>query len=250
MSRLQRSSLYALPLLLAALVGSDARAEGAPVPPRRPAWLDLPAPAALSSVESALPGRARYQALIELEATRHGLPSAIADAVMRVESGYRPGMIGRDGERGLMQVMPPTAAMLGFKGTPEQLAEPETNIRLGVRYLAGAWRRADGDLCRALMKYRAGHNQERMSALSVEYCRRARVHLASLGSPLGGGMLPSITVAPKADAWRGGDTGLVRLGRRRAVADSGTFWAAHRARVASIERRLRARHGGRRLAIR
>lgn len=214
------------------------------MPPRRPAWLDLPSPA--PSLDAPMPSRARYLPLIEAEASRHGLPAAVADAVMRIETGYRPGLIGRDGERGLMQVMPPTAAMLGFRGTPEQLAEPETNIRLGVRYLAGAWRRADGDLCRALMKYRAGHNQEKMSALSVEYCRRARVHLASLGSPL----LPAITVAPKDEARLGGDTGLVRRGRRRVVADSGTFWAAHRARVAAIEGRLRARHGGQKLAVR
>lgn len=221
-------------------------AEIVPIPPRRPAWLDLPAPAA--ALDGATSGRARYLPLIEAEASRHGLPAAVADAVMRVETGYRLGLIGRDGERGLMQVMPPTAAMLGFRGTAEELAEPETNIRLGVRYLAGAWRLAGGDLCRALMKYRAGHNQERMSPLSVEYCRRARVHLASIGSPLGAGALPAITVAPPKEAWLGGDTGLVRRGRRRVVADSGTFWAAHRARVAAIESRLRARHGGRKLA--
>lgn len=247
---MSRSFTLALSPLLVTVVLSagGARAEDAPVPPRRPAWVDLPAPVATPSLDAALPGRTRYQTMIEAEASRQGLPSAIADAVMRIESGYRPGMIGRDGERGLMQVMPPTAAMLGFRGTPEELAEPETNIRLGVRYLAGAWRLSGGDLCRALMKYRAGHRQEKMSALSVEYCRRARVHLASLGSPLAAGMLPPITVVPKVQAWLGGDTGLVRRGRRRVVADSGGFWAAHRARVAAIESRLRARHGGRRLA--
>src|SRR4029453_10151459 len=34
------------------------------------------------------------------------------------------------------------------------------------------------------MKYRAGWGEERMSPLSVEYCRRARSHLAAIGSPL------------------------------------------------------------------
>jgi len=38
------------------------------------------------------------------------------------------------------------------------------NIHYGVTYLSQAWRLANGDLCRALMKYRAGHGEEMMSA--------------------------------------------------------------------------------------
>jgi flagellar hook-length control protein FliK len=37
------------------------------------------------------------------------------------------------------------------------------------------------------MKYRAGHGEERMTPLSVEYCRRVRTHLAAIGSPIGRG---------------------------------------------------------------
>jgi hypothetical protein len=66
----------------------------------------------------------------------------------------------------------------------EALAEPETNIRYGIEYLAQAWRLSGGDLCQALMKYRTGHREERMTPHSVEYCRRARLHLAAIGSPL------------------------------------------------------------------
>src|SRR5215203_7333760 len=83
-----------------------------------------------------------------------------------------------------MQIRPPTAALMGHKGEAAGLAEPETNVRLGVAYLARAWQLAKGDVCRALMKYRAGWGEERMSPLSVEYCRRARSHLAAIGSPL------------------------------------------------------------------
>ena len=70
------------------------------------------------------------------------------------------------------------------RGLKEALADPQINIRYGVEYLAKAWRLTGGDLCRALMKYRAGHGEERMTPRSVEYCRRARVHLAAIGSPL------------------------------------------------------------------
>jgi len=145
-------------------------------------------------------GRAAYLALVRQEAERGGLPPDVADAVATVESGYRTGAVGRSGEIGLMQVRPETAALLGHRGGLTNLFDPETNVRFGVMYLAQAWRLADGDLCRALMKYRAGHGEERMSPLSVIYCRRAREHLASIGSPLAGGNMPFASVHTAAAA--------------------------------------------------
>lgn len=203
-------------------------------------------------------GRKTYLPALTAEAKIRGLPPEIADAVARIESGYSPGAIGADGERGMMQVMPPTAAMLGFRGTPAELAEPATNIRLGVRYLADAWKLADGNLCRALMKYRAGHNQERMSALSVEYCRRAKSHLAAIGSPLAAGPLPAVefgtlpgAVGTAASAGAGDGYAvkriagrLRRVGPTRTVSTSRRFWAAHTARVRAIEARLPWKRGG------
>lgn len=100
-----------------------------------------------------------------------------------VESRYDSSVIGRVGEIGVMQVRPETAAMLGFKGTLAELAKPEINIHYGVIYLSKAWRMAQGDLCRALMKYRAGHGEETMTARSVIYCNRARDRLVAMNSP-------------------------------------------------------------------
>jgi hypothetical protein len=127
---------------------------------------------------------AHLPAIVE-EAAAQGVPPALVDAVVRIESRYDPAAVGSVGEIGLMQVRPKTAALLGFQGPPADLAEPRTNLRFGVGYLAKAWRLAGGDLCRALMKYRAGHRSETMSALSVEYCRRARLHLAAVRTELG-----------------------------------------------------------------
>ncbi|WP_245315828.1 lytic transglycosylase domain-containing protein [Bradyrhizobium neotropicale] len=126
-------------------------------------------------------GRAQYRQLIERESLAFGLPPALVDAVMAVESRYNSAVVGMDGEVGLMQVMLPTARMMGFAGTPSELASPEVNVHYGVQYLAGAWRRANGDLCTATMKYRAGHGETRFSYLSVEYCTRVRAHLAANG---------------------------------------------------------------------
>lgn len=150
----------------------------ADVPPSSPMVSSTP-------INAANP-RALYRALIEREVRHTNLPADVAEAVMGVESGYNPAVIGADGEIGLMQVMPPTARMLGFTGSMAELAAPEVNIKYGVRYLAQAWVRAGGDLCTALMKYRAGHGETRFSQLSVDYCVRARARLAAKGYPLTG----------------------------------------------------------------
>lgn len=131
-------------------------------------------------------GRAEYRGLVEREALAFGLPPALVDAVMAVESRYNTAAVGLDGEVGLMQVMLPTARMLGFTGTPAELAAPAVNVHYGAQYLAGAWRRAGGDLCTATMKYRAGHGETRFSFLSVEYCMRVRAHLSANGVPVTG----------------------------------------------------------------
>lgn len=129
---------------------------------------------------------ASYRAIVEREALAHGIPPELADAVMAVESGYNPATVGADGEIGLMQLMPATAAMLGFTGTLAELAVPETNIRYGVMYLAAAWQLAGQDICTATMKYRAGHGETRFSVRSVDYCIRVRAHLAARGFPVTG----------------------------------------------------------------
>src|SRR5437870_1044094 len=100
--------------------------------------------------------RRLYLDMFEQQAREQAVPAELVDAVAFVESAYDPSTIGQAGEIGIMQVMPSTAAMLGFQGNQAQLADVDTNIRYGVHYLAGALRQAGGDLCRALMKYRAG----------------------------------------------------------------------------------------------
>jgi soluble lytic murein transglycosylase-like protein len=124
-----------------------------------------------------LSGIALYRVMAERAGQRHGVPPELVEAVMRIESGYRAEARGRDGEVGLMQVLPSTAVMLGFRGGPEDLADPATNIDLGARYLAGAWRLSGGDICTAGMKYRAGHGETEFSFLSNVYCSKLKRNL-------------------------------------------------------------------------
>ncbi|MBZ9852139.1 lytic transglycosylase domain-containing protein [Mesorhizobium sp. CA14] len=87
---------------------------------------------------AAAPERTRetFKAFATCQASLYGLEPVLAHAVMEIESRFDPAVRGADGEIGLMQVMPATARMLGFRGSPEELGEPATNIAFGVRYPA------------------------------------------------------------------------------------------------------------------
>ena len=212
-----------------------------------------PAARAQAPSDATAPARARYAPLLTAEAARRGIPPALADAVATVESAYDPAALGASGEVGLMQVMPSTAAMLGFRGSQAQLADPATNIHLGVDYLAGAWVATGGRLCDTLKKYRAGYGEQTMTLRSVIYCRRARDYLASVGSPLAdgpGAEIPPITpemLAADAAANRSSpgrmplfmtraEISRMHAGHRTAE-DSRRFWAAEEAYIRALRTR-------------
>lgn len=237
--------------------------ESAPTAPASDAKpQEAPQPPAASVAEPAKPDsptsfKATVRALVEQEARKTGLPAEIAEAVVHVESNYDPTVIGRVGEIGLMQVRPETAAMLGFKGSNEELAKPEVNVHYGVIYLSKAWRLANGDLCRALMKYRAGHGEEVMTQRSVDYCRRARNHLAALGSPFAaqGTTWPVVIPASTSEAENhsapkplsdspklpASPKAIYAQYKRGTAAASRAFWAAHEARVRAVTAQIEAK---------
>jgi hypothetical protein len=198
-----------------------------------------------------LPSRAAIRTIIERETATTSLPPDIAEAVLFVESGYDPSLIGRVGEIGLMQVRPQTAVMLGFRGSNDELAKPEINIHYGVLYLSRAWRLAGGDLCRALMKYRAGHGEEIMSPLSQVYCNRARNRLLAMNSASASpgavaALAPAAAPAASAKAISSAQAlprpaSVYAVYRQGTAAASRAFWAAHEARVRLIKAGIEAR---------
>lgn len=95
---------------------------------------------------------ASYAPLIRRHASTHGLSPELVSAVMRVESCYDRHAVSRSGARGLMQLMPATAAELGV----HDAFDPEQNIAGGVRYLARMLKRFDNDLRLGLAAYNAG----------------------------------------------------------------------------------------------
>ena len=252
MREMRSSAIVALSGVLVSLTATLAHAGAEPASPAQLEETkeeakapEPPAPPARANAE-----RSRIRALIEQEALKTDLPADVAEAVVFVESSYDASTIGRVGEIGLMQVRPGTAAMLGFTGSTAELAKPEVNIHYGVIYLSQAWRLAGGDLCRALMKYRAGHGEEIMSPLSVTYCNRARSRLVAMGSPYGGpgtwptgtAASPSKTAAAETAApaktpsalESSRPTDVYAKYQQGTPAASRAFWAAHEARIRAI----------------
>ena len=218
---------------VAASVAAEER-QGTPPPPD--VGTKAETAAAVPSGPSA-PDRSAFAAIVAREAQLQGLPPAVADAVAFVESGYDAHAVGTVGELGLMQVRPATAAMLGHRGPATDLFDPSTNARFGVAYLTRAWKLARGDLCRTLMKYRAGHGEERMSPLSIDYCRRARDRLAFTGSALAAAAFPVVSMGV-ADGRSGARLAAKQRGLSAALVPiTARFWAEHVSRIRAIEAR-------------
>ena len=118
------------------------------------AW--LAAIAALQFPQAAVAQRAQYDALVATHARAIDLPEALVHRVIVRESGYRPSLVSR-GNIGLMQIKLATARGLGYTGSAEGLRDPETNLTWAVKYLAGAYRAANGDHNRAVHYYASGY---------------------------------------------------------------------------------------------
>jgi soluble lytic murein transglycosylase-like protein len=98
-----------------------------------------------------------YDALIATHAAANGVPEALVRRIILRESRYRPGLVGRGGTLGLMQIKLATARGLGYTGTADGLLDPNTNLTYAVKYLAGAYRTAGGNADRAVGYYAGGY---------------------------------------------------------------------------------------------
>jgi soluble lytic murein transglycosylase-like protein len=117
------------------------------------------------------------KALVRRHAEANGVPFAIADAVVRVESRYNPRASNR-GNYGLMQIRLQTARGIGYGGDASGLLNADTNARYGMKYLAQAYRMAGGDTCRTIMKYQSGHMATSMNGANRAYCSKVRTIVA------------------------------------------------------------------------
>ncbi|MGH7313017.1 MAG: lytic transglycosylase domain-containing protein, partial [Candidatus Rokuibacteriota bacterium] len=85
-------------------------------------------------------------------AARYRVPKNLVMAVIAVESQFDPLAVSSRGARGLMQLMPATAQILGVNDP----FDPRENIEAGVRHLRALMDRFDNNVPLALAAYNAG----------------------------------------------------------------------------------------------
>jgi len=92
---------------------------------------------------------------IEEAAVKERLEPALLRALIRVESNFNHKATSRVGAKGLMQIMPFTARLLGNKQALDR-HNPRANILAGTHYLRALINQFGGDLKLALAAYNAG----------------------------------------------------------------------------------------------
>ena len=121
------------------------------------AVLSLPQLATAREAKSTENFTNKYTEMVAAHAKANGVPEALVHRVIVRESRYQPHLIGRGGTIGLMQIKLATARGLGYTGDAAGLRDPNTNLTYGVKYLAGAYRAANGDHTRAVRYYAGGY---------------------------------------------------------------------------------------------
>lgn len=93
-----------------------------------------------------------FNEIIRQAASRYGVDVDLIHCLIAVESNFNPKAVSRKNARGLMQIMPQTAAHLGVKN----IFDPRENVDAGTRYLRDMLAKYNNDLTLALAAYNAG----------------------------------------------------------------------------------------------
>lgn len=101
-----------------------------------------------------------YAPLVDRYGPPAGNPELYLYAIMRKESGFDPHDVSYADARGLLQMIPPTSARVAAKAGdpfyPDQLYDPEVNIRLGALYIGALYKKFGGEVPLAAGAYNAG----------------------------------------------------------------------------------------------
>jgi soluble lytic murein transglycosylase-like protein len=93
-----------------------------------------------------------FQKLIHDAAARYNLDPTLIHSVIAIESNFDPKAVSRKNARGLMQLMPRTAELMGVKDS----FDPGQNIDGGAHYLSDMLKKYGNDVTLALAAYNAG----------------------------------------------------------------------------------------------
>lgn len=117
-----------------------------------------------------------FRELVEAAAARYKVDADLITSVIAVESNFDPKAVSRKNARGLMQLLPETAARLGA----QNIFDPRENIDAGTRYLRDLLQKYNNDLVLALAAYNAGPENVRVYgrvppfAETISYVRRVK----------------------------------------------------------------------------
>jgi soluble lytic murein transglycosylase-like protein len=132
------------------------------VPPKQPVpdlQMSGPPPSYFSSQKASAKGftakSSRFDPIIDKYSVQYGLDPSLVRSVIATESGFNERAVSPKGARGLMQLMPGTAADLGVRN----ILDPEENIHGGVKHLRFLLDTFNNDLSLSLAAYNAGHNR-------------------------------------------------------------------------------------------
>ena len=117
-----------------------------------------------------------FRELVEAAAARYSVDADLITSVIAVESNFDPKALSRKNARGLMQLLPETAARLGV----QNIYDPQENIDAGTRYLRELLQKYNNDLVLTLAAYNAGPERVQQYgrvppfAETISYVRRVK----------------------------------------------------------------------------
>lgn len=94
----------------------------------------------------------QYSSLLEELCYQHNMDRKLVEAVIEVESDFNPWVVSRKGARGLMQLMPKTAALYGVKN----IFNIRENLTGGIKHLKYLLQTYNNNLDLTLAAYNAG----------------------------------------------------------------------------------------------
>jgi hypothetical protein len=100
---------------------------------------------------SITPGAPLHE-IVKAASTRYSVDADLIFSVIAAESNFDPKAISKKNARGLMQLLPETAARFGV----HNIFDPQENIDAGTHYLRDLLQRYNYDLALALAAYNAG----------------------------------------------------------------------------------------------
>lgn len=102
----------------------------------------------------------KYSEYVEKYALEYGVDSMLVYAIIKAESNFKPNIKSSSNAMGLMQLLDETAKetakKIGIDYTEGCLYDPETNIRLGIKYYSELLEEYDNNYMLALTAYNAG----------------------------------------------------------------------------------------------